>query len=440
MIDKQQEINRKQLEARAKLIALSSQNYKTKLYNEKQLVRKNHSDETNIKKISFQKVQYNPKTQTSRIVNTKPIKAPYEDSVNGVDPVGEFYVSTVAANPLFKLLQLGKSAVTNLGKKYILYKTINKATQNAEPKIFIEQKFEPRTFLNLNSNMGYYFKTDNPHIIQPNGLKRLNEKPTYFFQSENPNSYYFKYQDKARSETPKVGINPQDLSVNDFLDFLLGGSQNLEGLPIYKKLNKDINRLFNSKNYQYNLHMSNFNADKFNNDFLPKMLQNSTTANISNRLTNIYGSKTSSGINTHYIKMPTVNNVLVRDMVNTPTEDVLQTYYHEVGGHGTDSFFGTTKTYDNTGLTDKFIKPINNKNQFLQYNKRPNEIRAKALSTKALFINYPKFSREYFKTSPDGRIERAFDNSQFYNLTRATGDWIDAQNYVNDVYEKGGKL
>lgn len=29
--------------------------------------------------------------------------------------------------------------------------------------------------------MGYYFKTDNPHIIQPNGLKRLNEKPTYFF-------------------------------------------------------------------------------------------------------------------------------------------------------------------------------------------------------------------------------------------------------------------
>ena len=53
MIDKQQEINRKQLEARAKLIALSSQNYKTKLYNEKQLVRKNHSDETNIKKISL---------------------------------------------------------------------------------------------------------------------------------------------------------------------------------------------------------------------------------------------------------------------------------------------------------------------------------------------------------------------------------------------------
>ena len=91
-------------------------------------------------------------------------------------------------------------------------------------------------------------------------------------------------------------------------------------------------------------------------------------------------------------------------------------------------------------LTDKFIKPINNKNQFLQYIKRPNEIRAKALSTKALFINYPKFSREYFKTSPDGRIERAFDNSQFYNLTRATGDWIDAQNYVDAVYEKGGKL
>ena len=53
MIDKQQEINRKQLEARAKLIALSSQNYKTKLYNEKQLVRKNHSDETNIKKNFF---------------------------------------------------------------------------------------------------------------------------------------------------------------------------------------------------------------------------------------------------------------------------------------------------------------------------------------------------------------------------------------------------
>ena len=92
-----------------------------------------------------------------------------------------------------------------------------------------------------------------------------------------------------------------------------------------------------------------------------------SSQNYKTRLMNIYGSKTSSGINTHYIKMPTVNNVLVRDMVNTPTEDVLQTYYHEVGGHGTDSFFGTTKTYDNTGLTDKFIKPINNKNQFLKF-------------------------------------------------------------------------
>ena len=32
MIDKQQEINRKQLEARAKLIALSSQNYVNDVY------------------------------------------------------------------------------------------------------------------------------------------------------------------------------------------------------------------------------------------------------------------------------------------------------------------------------------------------------------------------------------------------------------------------
>ena len=95
---------------------------------------------------------------------------------------------------------------------------------------------------------------------------------------------------------------------------------------------------------------------------------------------------------------------------------------------------------DRPHLIQRAIINQNNKNQFLQYIKQPNEIRAKALSTKALFINYPKFSREYFKTSPDGRIERAFDNSQFYNLTRATGDWIDAQNYVDDVYEKGGKL
>lgn len=106
-------LDRPHLIQRAIINQNNTNNYKVEQNNNIQSKRFNHSDETQKKVRTNQRVVYNPKTLTSKIQTTKQL-APGEDSTDSVDPVGEFVVENAVLSPIFKAAPYIKSGIFNL--------------------------------------------------------------------------------------------------------------------------------------------------------------------------------------------------------------------------------------------------------------------------------------------------------------------------------------
>ena len=186
----------------------------------------------------------------------------------------------------------------------------------------------------------------------------------------------------------------------------------------------------------------NYGYNYFINDLVPSWLNNYSYRNVSQRLMPKMDPET-VGL---FAKLnPGSGQALFNDVTRVTGDRATQNYFHEVGGHGTEEAFGVTRKQDPTNLTQKFLQSSSTSSpespEYQTYLQSPNEMRARAISTRALITNFPNYSRSYFKVNSDGKITHLPAFSEANSLYDAFNhDWDAESHYLRDVYKQGGKL
>lgn len=312
-----------------------------------------------------------------------------------------------------------------------------------------------------NERFGYYFKTTNPHTNVVTGFIPLNEKSTAFFQSDVPNSYYNEMATQIRNknweDSAKLGLHKSEwvdkMNNDDLLDFVNGGTQNIKDTPINSSLwNKTVN-YFNSSDYadKINRTANKYRYNPFIKEYLPYMFNHNSFTNVSERLMEKYDPYSGA----FHFSLPGTNGAnganVFRNFANATPDYGIPTYFHEVGGHGTEKYFGFNRTTDPTGVSQASISKIGsspaaeniiNKGLGQDYYVRPNEMRARAISTNAFINQYPKRAKELFKIDDLGNIGQTIGGSEPDQLLTGSfnTDWPAFDDYLHNAYKKGGKI
>lgn len=460
-------LDRPHLIQRAIINQNNTNNYKVEQNNNIQNKRFNHSDETQKKIRTNQRVVYNPKTLTSKIQTTKQL-APGEDSTNSVDPVGEFVVGNAVLSPVFKAVPYIKSEIFNLIKKtspyikssrnYTLNNFLDKTNLLKEPNFNSEipNNNYSDILIDRRFNLGQYLNTDNTHTIVTSGLKPLNEKSTYAFQANIPDSYYSNLADKVidsntASDWIKYGIDNYDvknLDKNDIIDYLTDGSQDIKNTNLNNLLRTQVKNYFNSPEYNNRIRYGVGPID----GFLNYSLKNSSYRDISDRLMSKVAQTKPGyatwGTHTGFVNKRPLGLNLFNNMHNRNTPNSLQTYYHEVGGHGTEDVYGVDNFYDPTLVSNKIKNKIfqnmsteeKRTSKIQNYLDQPNEMRARGTAVNIFQHSYPDNSF-YLKSAKNKNINVVPVGSQLDQLLDSFNFNLDATNdYINQVYKQGGKL
>ena len=304
--------------------------------------------------------------------------------------------------------------------------------------------------------LGQYFRTTNPHTNVVTGLTPLNEKPVIFFQSDVPGSYYNKMatqiRNKDEADQAKLGLHFMDakkMDDNDLLDFITDGSQNIKDTPINKLLWDNAVDYFKSQNYinRINKTVGYPKYEQFIQEYLPSAFNNNSIINLSSRLMKKYN----PGSSGYHFQIGRNGSTVLKDFANQEPDYAIPTYFHEVGGHGTEGYFGLGRTADPTGVSQTSMAKVNSsttvKNEVSEhfgedYYTRPNEMRARALATNMFIHMYPKRAGRLFDIDYFGDINRVISDSQpgrlFFGSFKK--DWSALTDYLHNAYKQGGKL
>lgn len=315
---------------------------------------------------------------------------------------------------------------------------------------------------NMRFNFGQYFDTTNPHTIVSSGLKPLNDKSTYFFQADTPGSHYYNMAQKARDDSrylkasTKVGLNSHQtgrLNNHELLDFLTEGSQDVKDTPWNKLMQGWTKNYFTSDGYKKAFMQSKYkdSYDKFINGFVFPAFNSYTYRNVSPglmyKITNTKPGYITFGQHTKIPNGMAVGNGynLFNDVTRQSVPSGTQTYFHEVGGHGTEEAFGIDKIKDPTNISQKFLQQTSSQpslnSGFQNYLQQPNEMRARGISTNALRTSLPGFSNRYFKINSDGEIQNIPKHSQLEQLTQSLNVNKDVSlSYLDNIFKQGGKI
>lgn len=177
-------------------------------------------------------------------------------------------------------------------------------------------------------------------------------------------------------------------------------------------------------------------------------LDNQSYRNISSRLLNKIN-KTSPGFVTTGLHSSFLQNSrpglnFISNMSERPSDSVMGTYFHEVGGHGTENAFGINKSNDPTKITQQAIQQLNSTPQptssFQSYLLQPNELRARAISTNIYKHAFTPRYNWYYNVKK-GTSNRLPLHSQLQQLYKAFNNNINVTtNYLDTVYKQGGKI
>lgn len=391
-------------------------------------------------------------------LNTLPIGASVLGK--GLD-VATPYIKTGLEN-LSNMFGAGVDRASQLYKPFREYR-IGKLL--GEPKLTSEFTKVPDNsfsymYPDMRFNVGQYFNTTNPHTIVSSGLKPLNNKSTYFFQADTPGSYYYNMVQKARDDSKyldtstKIGLHfnqTSKLNNHELLDFLTDGSQDVKDTPWNKLLQGYLKNYFTSDNYKKAFMQSKYkdSYDKFINGFVFPAFNNYSYRNVSPRLMSKI-SETKPGYTTFGMHTSLSNSVgngynLFNDVTRRTVPAGTQTYFHEVGGHGTEEAFGINKVKDPTNISQKFLQQTSSQpssnSGFQNYLQQPNEMRARGISTNALRTSLPGFSNRYFKINSDGEIQNIPKRSQLEKLTQSLNGNKDVSlSYLDNIFKQGGKI
>ena len=244
-------------------------------------------------------------------------------------------------------------------------------------------------------------------------------------------------------------MDAKKMDDNDLLDFITDGSQNIKDTPINKLLWDNAVDYFKSQNYinRINKTVGYPKYEQFIQEYLPSAFNNNSIINLSSRLMKKYN----PGSRGYHFQIGRNGSTGLRDFANQEPDYAITTYFHEVGGHGTEGYFGLGKTADPTGVSQTSMAKVNSsttvKNEVSEhvgedYYTRPNEMRARALATNMFIHMYPKRAGRLFDIDYFGDINRVISDSQpgrlFFGSFKK--DWSALTDYLHNAYKQGGKL